>query len=74
MSHAMTGGARFGPVHLYLLGLPSAQPDPAAVELVYQRDLAEKTAASGAELLAYEQIPGPVVHALLDTIVAETGC
>ncbi|KJL26624.1 hypothetical protein RL72_00956 [Microbacterium azadirachtae] len=42
-----------------------------AVELVYQRDLAEKTAASGAELLAYERIPAPVVNALLDSFVAE---
>lgn len=32
-----------------------------AVELVYQRDLAAKTAESGAELLAYERIPAPVL-------------
>lgn len=43
-----------------------------AVELVYQRDLAAKTAASGAELLAYERIPAPVVNALLNTLVSET--
>jgi hypothetical protein len=136
------GNHRFGPVDLYLLGLPGEQPDPAAltaltdlaatgvirlldlllvsrsgagettiieaaqipggfeidvetlgatglighedidgiaavipegtaallvaVELVYQRDLAAKTAASGAELIAYERIPAPVVNALLD--------
>lgn len=43
-----------------------------AVELVYQRDLAAKTAASGAGLLAYERIPAPVVNALLNTLVSET--
>ena len=43
-----------------------------AVELVYQRELAEKTAASGAELLAYERIPAPVVNALLDSLSTET--
>ncbi len=44
-----------------------------AVELVYQRDLAERTAASGAELLAYERIPAPVVNAMLDSLDAEAG-
>lgn len=44
-----------------------------AVELVYQRELAEKTAASGAKLLAYERIPAPVVNALLDSLSSETG-
>jgi len=43
-----------------------------AVELVYQRDLAAKTAASGAELLAYERIPAPVVNAMLDSFATET--
>jgi hypothetical protein len=43
-----------------------------AVELVYQRYLAANTAASGAELLAYERIPAPVVNALLDAAVSET--
>jgi hypothetical protein len=42
-----------------------------AVELAYQRELAEKTAASGADLLAYERIPAPVVNALLDSFVTE---
>jgi hypothetical protein len=44
-----------------------------AVELVYQRDLAERTAASGAELLAYERIPAPVVNTLLESLAAGTG-
>lgn len=147
MSASDTGGLRFGPVDLYLLGLPSDQPDPKAlaalteltqtglvrlldlllvsrsltgettiveaaevpdgyeidvamlgttglighedvdslaaaipdgtaalliaVELVYQRDLALKTATSGAELLAYERIPAPVVNSLLDSLSPE---
>ncbi|TDP89714.1 hypothetical protein EDF62_3009 [Leucobacter luti] len=148
MSASGTGGLRFGPVDLYLLGLPSDQPEPeplaalteltqtglvrlldlllvsrsltgettiveaaevpdgyeidvamlgtiglighedvdglaaaipegtaallVAVELVYQRDLALKTASSGAELLAYERIPAPVVNSLLDSLSQET--
>ncbi len=40
-----------------------------ALELVYQRELAARTAASGAVLLGYERIPAPVVNALMDTIV-----
>lgn len=40
-----------------------------AVELVYQRELAAKTAESGAELLAYERIPAPVVNALINSLV-----
>ncbi|QRY64641.1 hypothetical protein JVX90_08615 [Gordonia sp. PDNC005] len=42
-----------------------------AVELSYQRDLAQKTAASGGELLAFERIPAPVVNALVDSLAAE---
>ena len=40
-----------------------------ALELVYQRELAARTAASGAVLLGYERIPAPVVNALMDTII-----
>jgi hypothetical protein len=147
MSGSASGGSRFGPVDLYLLGLPKEKPDPSAlaaltdltqsglvrlldlllvsrsetgettiveaaeipdgfeidvamlgasglishddadslaavipagtaallvaVELVYQRDLAAKTAASGAELLAYERIPAPIVNALFDAVVSK---
>lgn len=39
-----------------------------AVELIYQRELAARTAESGAYLLAYERVPAPVVNALLDSI------
>lgn len=41
-----------------------------AVELVYQRELAAKTAASGATLLGYERIPAPIVNALVDSLDA----
>ncbi|GAA3141181.1 hypothetical protein GCM10020255_017810 [Rhodococcus baikonurensis] len=40
-----------------------------ALELVYQRELAARTAESGAVLLGYERIPAPVVNALMDTII-----
>ncbi|MFC9517594.1 DUF6325 family protein [Nocardiaceae bacterium NPDC056970] len=40
-----------------------------ALELVYQRELAARTAESGAVLLGYERIPAPVVNALMDMIV-----
>ena len=40
-----------------------------ALELVYQRELAARTAASGAVLLGYERIPAPIVNALMDTII-----
>ena len=145
MTGLITPGERFGPIDLYLLGLPNEQPDPAAlaaltdlaasgmvrlldlllvarsetgettiieaaevpngfeidiatlgasglighedvealsdvipegtaallvaVELVYQRELAARTAESGAALLAYERIPAPVVNALLDSLL-----
>ncbi|MHC9046848.1 DUF6325 family protein [Microbacterium saperdae] len=39
-----------------------------AFELVYQRELAARTARSGAVLLGYERIPAPIVNALVDTI------
>lgn len=42
-----------------------------ALELVYQRELAARTAASGAVLLGYERIPATVVNALMDTIIPE---
>lgn len=41
-----------------------------AVELVYQRELAARTAESGATLLAYERIPAPVVNALVDSLIS----
>lgn len=43
-----------------------------ALELTYQRDLAARTAQSGATLLGYERIPAPVVNALLDSLSVET--
>lgn len=42
-----------------------------AVELSYQRELAEKLAASGAEVLRTERIPAPVVNAILDLVEQE---
>lgn len=59
-----------------VLSLAPVIPDASAallvaVELVYQRDLAAKAAASGAHLLAYERIPAPVVNALVDSLVSE---
>jgi len=38
------------------------------LELVYQRELASKVAASGAVLLGYDRVPAPVVNALMDSI------
>lgn len=144
MSGADVSAVRFGPVDLYLLGLPRGRPDPAALtalmdlvgtglvrlldliliskaedgalalvearelpdgfeidvellgatglvghdditelaatipagtaallvalELVYQRELAARTAESGAVLLGYERIPAQIVNALLDSL------
>jgi hypothetical protein len=39
-----------------------------ALELVYQRELAARTAESGAVLLGYERIPAQIVNALLDSL------
>lgn len=37
-----------------------------ALEQTYARDLAEKLAAGGGELLRYERIPAPIVNAVMD--------
>lgn len=60
--------------HEDITGLAAAIPSGAAamlvaIELVYQRELAARTAESGAVLLGYERIPAPVVNALMDTII-----
>lgn len=39
-----------------------------ALELVFQRRLAERLAASGATVLASQRIPAPVVNAVVDAI------
>ena len=38
------------------------------LEMVYARELAEKVAASGAEVLSVERIPAPVVNAIVDAV------
>ncbi|WP_396657625.1 DUF6325 family protein [Microbacterium sp.] len=38
------------------------------LEMAYARDLAEKIAASGAEVLSVERIPAPVVNAIVDAV------
>ncbi|BDV32188.1 DUF6325 family protein [Microbacterium terricola] len=42
-----------------------------ALELVYQRALAESVVASGGVLLSYERIPAPVVNAIADAAESE---
>ncbi|WP_417563963.1 DUF6325 family protein [Microbacterium sp.] len=42
-----------------------------AVELVYQRELASRLAATGAEVLGFDRVPAPVVNALVDALESE---
>lgn len=47
---------------------PGASAALVAFELVYQRDLASRLAASGAVVLASDRVPAPVVNALMDAL------
>lgn len=47
---------------------PGAAAALVVLELAWAQRLAEKVAASGAEVLAVERIPAPVVNALVDTV------
>lgn len=42
-----------------------------ALEMAWAKRLAEKVAASGAEVLAVERIPAPVVNGLVDALVED---
>lgn len=44
-----------------------------ALELAYQRELAEQLSASGGEVLRSERIPAPIVNAVLDLAEQEEG-
>ncbi len=50
---------------------PGASAVLVALELAYQRDLADRVAASGAVLLGYERVPAPAVNALFDALNSE---
>ncbi len=76
----------FGDVEFAALGLagdedveelaPLIEPGTSAalvvLELSWARRLAEKVAASGAEVLSIERIPAPVVNALVDSLTEES--
>ncbi|WP_449281948.1 DUF6325 family protein [Leucobacter sp.] len=52
---------------------PGSSAALVALELAYQRELAEKLAASGGEVLRSERIPAPIVNAVLDLAEQEEG-
>lgn len=52
---------------------PGTSAAVVAIELSYQRELAEKLTAAGVELLRTERIPAPVVNAILDLVEQEEG-
>lgn len=43
-----------------------------ALELTWARTLADKVAASGAEVLSVERIPAPIVNGLVDAVTSAT--
>lgn len=50
---------------------PSTTAALVALEMAWAKRLAEKVAASGAEVLAVERIPAPVVNGLVDALVED---